>query len=69
METLSKPVEDKDGHFRGTKNEEETSDKTQNNTVTSLAEKVMSVAAPVVPTKEDGDVDHERSDKLSFIQS
>ncbi|KAL0410375.1 UNVERIFIED_CONTAM: Embryogenesis-associated protein [Sesamum latifolium] len=32
----------------------ETSEKTQNNIVTSLAEKAMSVASPVVPVKEDG---------------
>ncbi|KAL0374620.1 UNVERIFIED_CONTAM: hypothetical protein Sradi_3377700 [Sesamum radiatum] len=38
----------------------ETSEKTQNNIVTSLAEKAMSVASPVVPVKEDGEVDHER---------
>jgi len=30
------------------------------NIVTSLAEKAMSVAGPVVPTKEDGGVDQER---------
>ena len=30
------------------------------NIVSSLAEKAMSVAAPVVPTKKDGEVDHER---------
>ncbi|XP_078444611.1 alpha/beta-Hydrolases superfamily protein [Wolffia australiana] len=35
-------------------------DKPQSNLVSSLAEKAMSVAAPVVPTKEDGGVDHER---------
>ncbi|XP_006353768.1 uncharacterized protein [Solanum tuberosum] len=40
--------------------DEETIDKTNNNIVTSLAEKAMSVAAPVVPMKEDGAVDHER---------
>ncbi|XP_074269263.1 uncharacterized protein LOC141592476 isoform X2 [Silene latifolia] len=34
--------------------------KHQSNMVASLAEKAMSVAAPVVPTKEDGEVDHER---------
>ncbi|KAL3535480.1 hypothetical protein ACH5RR_003941 [Cinchona calisaya] len=60
MENLSKPLEEKDGHFKGPKNEEEMSEKTQNNIVTSLAEKALSVAAPVVPTKEDGEVDHER---------
>lgn len=31
------------------------------NIVTSLAEKAMSVASPVVPKKEDGEVDEERS--------
>ncbi|MCD9640082.1 hypothetical protein HAX54_025113 [Datura stramonium] len=40
--------------------DEETIDKTHNNIVTSLAEKAMSVAAPVVPMKEDGAVDQER---------
>ncbi|KAL5206522.1 hypothetical protein ABZP36_034731 [Zizania latifolia] len=34
--------------------------KSQNNLVSNLAEKAMSVAAPVVPTKDDGEVDHER---------
>lgn len=37
------------------------SEKHQSNIVTSLAEKAMSVAGPVVPTKEDGEVDQERS--------
>lgn len=41
--------------------EEDVSEKDQNNIVTSLAEKAMSVAGPVVPTKEDGGVDQERS--------
>ncbi|KAJ8767473.1 hypothetical protein K2173_017517 [Erythroxylum novogranatense] len=37
------------------------SEKNQNNNlVTSLAEKAMSVAGPVVPTKEDGELDQER---------
>ncbi|XP_062091213.1 uncharacterized protein LOC133797351 [Humulus lupulus] len=36
------------------------SEKQQSNLVTSLAEKAMSVASPVVPTKEDGGVDQER---------
>ncbi|KAL8488152.1 hypothetical protein ACS0TY_023984 [Phlomoides rotata] len=39
---------------------DEISDKTHNNIVTSLAEKAFSVASPVVPVKEDGEVDHER---------
>lgn len=36
----------------------------QNNIVTSLAEKAMSVAGPVVPVKEDGGVDQDRSNQL-----
>lgn len=39
---------------------EEMVDNNNQNIVTSLAEKAMSVAAPVVPTKEDGAVDQER---------
>lgn len=39
---------------------DEIPEKTENNIVTSLAEKAMSVASPVVPMKEDGEVDHER---------
>ncbi|XP_047052617.1 uncharacterized protein LOC124658291 [Lolium rigidum] len=35
-------------------------EKSQNNLVSSFAEKAMSVAAPVVPTKGDGEVDHDR---------
>lgn len=35
-------------------------EKTKSNIVSSLAEKAMSVAAPVVPTKKDGELDHER---------
>ncbi|KAF0913943.1 hypothetical protein E2562_025358 [Oryza meyeriana var. granulata] len=40
--------------------DETAQEKSQNNLVTSLAEKAMSVASPVVPTKGDGEVDHER---------
>ncbi|CAI9286177.1 unnamed protein product [Lactuca saligna] len=40
--------------------EENTSESSDNNIVTSLAEKAMSVAAPVVPKKEDGAVDQDR---------
>jgi hypothetical protein len=36
-------------------------EKSQNNLVNSFAERAMSVAAPVVPTKGDGEVDHDRS--------
>ncbi|XP_058078865.1 uncharacterized protein LOC131227156 isoform X3 [Magnolia sinica] len=40
--------------------EERMQERNQNNIVTSLAEKAMSVAAPVVPTRSDGEVDLER---------
>ncbi|KAJ8648299.1 hypothetical protein MRB53_001322 [Persea americana] len=40
--------------------EDEEQERNQNNIVTSLAEKAMSVAAPVVPTRSDGEVDQER---------
>ncbi|XP_010261719.1 PREDICTED: uncharacterized protein LOC104600473 isoform X2 [Nelumbo nucifera] len=40
--------------------EETVPEKSQSNIVSSLAEKAMSVAAPVVPTKSDGEVDQER---------
>lgn len=46
--------------------QEEVSEKNQNNIVTSLAEKAMSVAGPVVPTKEDGEVDQERSEHTFY---
>lgn len=49
------------GQRKPDKLEQALSEKNQNNIVTSLAEKAMSVAAPVVPTKEDGGVDQERS--------
>ncbi|XP_057767762.1 uncharacterized protein LOC130988029 [Salvia miltiorrhiza] len=45
---------------RGSFKPEEMHEKTHNNIVTSLAEKAMSVASPVVPMKEDGGVDHDR---------
>ncbi|XP_040370025.1 uncharacterized protein LOC112186367 isoform X2 [Rosa chinensis] len=41
-------------------NHEDASDKHQSNIVTSLAEKAMSVAGPVVPKKQDGGLDQER---------
>ncbi|XP_062194020.1 uncharacterized protein LOC133897336 isoform X2 [Phragmites australis] len=40
--------------------EETAQEKSQNNLMSSFAEKALSVAAPVVPTKGDGEVDHER---------
>lgn len=66
--TLSKPFKDKNSLYKGNKNEEEMSENMQNNIVTSLAEKAMSVAGPVVPTKEGGEVDHERFDGLVSCQ-
>ncbi|MED6186800.1 hypothetical protein PIB30_070229 [Stylosanthes scabra] len=60
-ERSSSPLKMNDQHQKGSKQlVEEISEKNQNNLVTSLAEKAMSVAAPVVPTKEDGGVDQER---------
>ena len=60
-QTLSKSFKEKDGDIKGHKNEEKMPENTPNNIVTSLAEKAFLVASPVVPTKEDGEVDHERS--------
>ncbi|KAF5956489.1 hypothetical protein HYC85_003714 [Camellia sinensis] len=59
--SLSKSLEEKGNHQKKPdKLEEEISEKNQNGIVTSLAEKAMSVAGPVVPMKEDGEVDHDR---------
>ncbi|EPS66095.1 hypothetical protein M569_08680, partial [Genlisea aurea] len=44
----------------------EATEKLQNNLVTSLAEKAMSVASPMVPVKEDGQLDQDRF-KMFFI--
>lgn len=44
----------------GSVKSEEINNKNQSGMVSSLAEKAMSVAAPVVPTREDGAVDHDR---------
>ncbi|XP_060186933.1 uncharacterized protein LOC132616511 isoform X2 [Lycium barbarum] len=61
FESSSKPFQDEKNQSKEESNlDEETVDKTHNNIVTSLAEKAMSVAGPVVPMKEDGGVDHER---------
>ncbi|CAI9097377.1 OLC1v1033780C1 [Oldenlandia corymbosa var. corymbosa] len=59
-ETLSKNLKDKGSHYENHKNEEKMPENSQHNVVTSLAEKALSVASPVVPTKEDGEVDQER---------
>ncbi|KAK7856322.1 embryogenesis-associated protein emb8 [Quercus suber] len=59
--TLSKSSNVKGNYQREPdKLEEAVSENDQNNIVTSLAEKAMSVAGPVVPMKEDGGVDQER---------
>ncbi|GKU99981.1 hypothetical protein SLEP1_g12751 [Rubroshorea leprosula] len=59
-EILSKSFGEKGNQHKYPDNLEETiAEKHENNVVTSLAEKAMSVAGPVVPTKEDGEVDHE----------
>ncbi|KAI3857880.1 hypothetical protein MKX03_004982 [Papaver bracteatum] len=44
----------------GNENGDAISDRSQNNLVSSFAEKAMSVAAPVVPTTSDGAVDQDR---------
>lgn len=56
-EISSKPFKEEGIH----KEVGEVSSEKGTNLVTSLAERAMSVAAPVVPTKEDGEVDQERS--------
>lgn len=58
-QSLTKDFNEKSNHQEPEKFEE-MPEKNQNNMVTSLAEKAMSVAAPVVPTKEDGGVDQDR---------
>ncbi|XP_052183801.1 uncharacterized protein LOC127795879 isoform X2 [Diospyros lotus] len=56
--TLSKAFKEKGDDQEG-KLDEETSEKNQN-IVTNLAEKAMSIASPVVPVKGDGEVDQDR---------
>ncbi|KAI8565318.1 hypothetical protein RHMOL_Rhmol03G0249700 [Rhododendron molle] len=59
--TLANSSEEKENcHEEPEKLEQEISEKSENNIVTSLAEKAMSVAGPVVPVKEDGEVDQDR---------
>lgn len=61
-ETSSEFFKVKANNHQGTGNlEGSLSEKSQNNIVTSFAEKAMSVAGPVVPMKEGGGVDQERS--------
>ncbi|KAG9459810.1 hypothetical protein H6P81_004318 [Aristolochia fimbriata] len=67
---LTKPIKDTEGSFSHAHDKsysqqehgshEVPEDRNQNSLVTSLAEKAMSVAAPVVPTKSDGEVDQEK---------
>ncbi|XP_021276143.1 uncharacterized protein LOC110410653 isoform X2 [Herrania umbratica] len=60
-ESASKTIKEKGNqHKESEKFDEAVADKHQNNIVTSLAEKALSVAGPVVPTKEDGELDQER---------
>ncbi|XP_077236466.1 uncharacterized protein LOC143877983 isoform X2 [Tasmannia lanceolata] len=60
-ETSSIPISEKRNPQKEHDNlEEALQERNQNNIVTSLAEKAMSVAGPVVPTKSDGEVDQER---------
>lgn len=54
---------EKHDNMDSTRPDETAQEKSQNNLVASLAEKAMSVASPVVPTKGDGEVDQERSVK------
>lgn len=59
-DSSSKPFKEKGIQLKEPNKIEETLEKNQNNIVTNLAEKAMSVAGPVVPTKGDGEVDQER---------
>ncbi|XP_020536308.1 uncharacterized protein LOC105638006 isoform X2 [Jatropha curcas] len=60
-ESPSKSFKEQVNHVKAVdKVDEVMSEKTQNNIVASFAEKAMSVAGPVVPMKEDGEVDQER---------
>lgn len=69
VESSSKSFKEKGTQLKEPNKTEETLEKNPNNIVTSLAEKAMSVAGPVVPTKEDGEVDQERSDHLIHVKS
>ncbi|KAE9464591.1 hypothetical protein C3L33_03500, partial [Rhododendron williamsianum] len=60
-QTSANSSEEKENcHEEPDKLEQEISEKSENNIVTSIAEKAMSVAGPVVPVKEDGEVDQDR---------
>ncbi|KAJ9538819.1 hypothetical protein OSB04_031552 [Centaurea solstitialis] len=56
----SMPFSQTENHQEPGKSEEEMSKNSDHNLVTSLAEKAMAVAGPVVPMKEGGEVDQER---------
>ncbi|XP_058206489.1 uncharacterized protein LOC131319996 isoform X2 [Rhododendron vialii] len=59
--TLANSSEEKENcHEEPDKLEQHISEKSENNIVTSIAEKAMSVAGPVVPVKKDGEVDQDR---------
>lgn len=49
------------------KHDETTQEKGQNNLMSSFAEKALSVAGPVVPTKGDGEVDHEKYVNVTIV--
>ncbi|CAK7352308.1 unnamed protein product [Dovyalis caffra] len=59
-ERSSKFSKERGNHRKAAEKLEETESEKNQNLVTSLAEKAMSVAGPVVPTKEGGGVDQER---------
>lgn len=63
--TTSMSFGKKDNYSETGKLEEEMSEKNEN-IVSSLAEKAMSVAGPAVPMKEGGGLDQERSDYYIF---
>lgn len=63
--TLANSSEEKENrHEEPDKLEQEISEKSENNIVTSIAEKAMSIAGPVVPVKDDGEVDQDRYNQL-----
>lgn len=64
-ESMNEPLNENE-KGKGSFKPEDMPERTQNNIVTSLAEKAMSVASPVMPMKEDGEVDHARFDLLIF---
>ncbi|CAN6224555.1 unnamed protein product [Urochloa humidicola] len=59
QQNMDENHDDKDEN-QNAKLEETAQEKAQNNLMKSFAEKALSVAGPVVPTKDDGEVDQER---------